>query len=290
MPTADRTPRTITLDRDGATLVGSERGAGPTALLLHAGGERRCVWDQIGETLARRGFRAVAYDLRGHGESSDAGADLLQTHADDAAAMLARETVPPLIVGASLGGLAAMLALASPEARRQVSGVVLVDVIPNLDPSRVRSYLRELGHELADHPIVDDVLGHLGELRAAMRGVEGVPILLVRGGRSPMTDADVKGFLQLVPGARVELVQRAGHLVARDAPSELATFLLALLEADATRRRRIEALLERGAAAATDHRGAPSASRSAARAARSASAAVALAEDELLGQRGARGR
>lgn len=246
--------RSLTLERGDDTLVGAEQGEGPAALLLHAGGERAAVWRQIGETLARHSFRSVAYDLRGHGESSPQGAELLQTHADDVVAMLACEIVPPLLVGASLGGLAAILACARTGVRRQISGVVLVDVVPNMTASRVRSYLSELGYGLADRPIVDDVLGRIDELCATTRELTDVPTLLVRGGRSPMTNADVAGFLHLAPDAGVELVEGAGHLVAQDSPSELATLLLAQLEADAIRRLRIDSLLERGAAA-TDHPG-----------------------------------
>jgi len=247
--------RSVTLDRGEVTLAGTETGEGPTALLLHAGGEQRTVWEPVGDTLARQGFRTLAYDLRGHGDSGHAGAELLQTHADDTTAMLAGEIVPPLLVGASLGGLAAMLALARPETRRRTSGLVLVDVVPNMTPARVRSYLTELGYGLADRPIVDDVFARLDELCAATTELDGVPTLLVRGGRSPMTDADVRGFLQLAPRARVEQVEDAGHLVAREAPSELASLLLAQLQADVTRRARIDALLQRGAAASTEHPG-----------------------------------
>lgn len=215
-----------TLERGAATLVGTERGEGPAALLLHAGGERRGVWDRIADVLAYHRFRAIAYDLRGHGESSAEGAELLQTYADDVNAMLAVEAAPPLVVGASLGGFAALLALAVPDNRERVSGLVLVDVVPNLAPQRARAYLRELGIWIADHPLVEDVLGRLTDLCAAARKLDGVPTLLVRGGRSPMTDADVAGFLELVPGGRVRTVERAAHLVAQDAPAELAALLV----------------------------------------------------------------
>src|SRR4051794_24009321 len=107
----------VTLDRGDARLIGNAIGEGPPALLLHAGGERRGVWEPVAERLAASGFRAVAYDLRGHGESGSAGAERLTTHAGDVAAMLGSEPVPALVVGASLGGLAALLALRDPEAR-----------------------------------------------------------------------------------------------------------------------------------------------------------------------------
>lgn len=215
-----------TVERGAATLVGTERGEGPPALLLHAGGESRGVWDRVAEMLANHRFRAIAYDLRGHGESSAEGCELLQTHADDVTAMLAIESTPPLLVGASLGGLAALLALAVRHNRDRTSGLVLVDVVPNLIPGGVREYLRQLGNRIADHPLVNDVLSRVEDLCAAAVELDGLPTLLVRGGRSPMSDAEVAGFLELVPGARVRTVARAAHLVAQDAPAELGTLLI----------------------------------------------------------------
>jgi pimeloyl-ACP methyl ester carboxylesterase len=221
----------IRLSRGQDTLVGTAIGEGPTALLLHAGGEHRGVWDSIAQTLAASGFRSVAYDLRGHGASASSGAQLLQTHADDVAAMIGAEASPPTVVGASLGGLAATLALAQLEVRRRVAGLVLVDAAPTIAPARAKAYLNEVSDGLGDSPRVSDVLGHVGQLCAAARELDGVPVTLVRGGRSPVTDADaVERFLELVPHAKVEVIARAGHLIARDTPPELAKVLIGQLE------------------------------------------------------------
>src|SRR4051812_47200319 len=181
----------ITLER--GDLVGTAVGQGPTALLLHAGGERRGVWDPVARLLALAGFRAVAFDLRGHGESGSAGAELFQTHADDVATMLdaGAEAAPAVVVGASLGGLAALLALRDPRARAIAAGLVLVDVVPDPPAERVRAYLNGLRSGMGERPLVADILGRRSELRAAAAGLGWVPILLVRGGgSSPLTDED----------------------------------------------------------------------------------------------------
>src|SRR4051812_14139210 len=95
----------IELQRPDGTLVGEAAGAGPELLLLHAGGEDRTVWAPVARRLAAQGFRSVAYDLRGHGESSAAGANRLATLSADVAAMLGTFEVPPVVAGASIGGL-----------------------------------------------------------------------------------------------------------------------------------------------------------------------------------------
>jgi pimeloyl-ACP methyl ester carboxylesterase len=57
------------------------------------------------------------------------------------------------------------------------------------------------------------------------------PVLLVRGGASPVVDdADVSEFLRRQPGARIEVLAGAGHSVQGDRPVELAQLLNAYLK------------------------------------------------------------
>ena len=211
----------VTLARGGATLRGTATGTGPTVLLLHAGGEHRGVWTPVAAVLTLCGLRTVAFDLRGHGDSSGQ-ATALRAIAEDVTAMIRREPPPVVVVGASLGGLAAIASLADPRAARHVAGLVLVDVVPDPDPARVRAWLddRGLRHDRAE--LVEDILERGPELLATATKIE-LPILLVRGGPgSPLTDAEVERFRDANPAVTVSRVPAAGHLVARDAPDELA--------------------------------------------------------------------
>jgi len=228
--------RRFKLERPDVDLVGCAVGNGPSVLLLHAGGERRDVWAPVMQRLAADGFRAVAYDLRGHGESGTTLADSLEPYADDAAAMLAAEPGRVVIVGASLGGLAALLALREPAVRQRTAGLVLVDVVPELEPERVRAYLNELRNGLGDAPLVDDFLDRRSELRGVALSLGELPTLLVRAERSPLTEEDAQRFTDLAPNARVEFVAGAGHLVAADAPTELAGILLRHLNSAGVKR------------------------------------------------------
>ncbi|MFI6600858.1 alpha/beta fold hydrolase [Nonomuraea sp. NPDC050536] len=211
----------VTLARTGTTLRGTASGTGPTVLLLHAGGERRGVWTPVAAALTPRGFRTVAFDLRGHGDSSGR-ATTLRAIAEDVTAMICREPAPVVVVGASLGGLAAIASLADPRAARHVAGLVLVDVVPDPDPDRVRAWLDDRGllHNQAE--LVEDILERGPELLETATKIE-LPILLVRGGpRSPLTDSEAERLRAANPAVTVSRVPAAGHLVARDAPDELA--------------------------------------------------------------------
>lgn len=211
----------VELTRGGVTLHGTASGAGPSVVLLHAGGERRSVWDPVRGPLNAVGLRTVAYDLRGHGEST-APAASLQPLADDVRAMIDHEAAPVVLVGSSLGGFAALAALADPSTARRVVGLVLVDVVPDPSPARVRAWLDARGLRQGRAELVEDILQRGQELVARATGLD-MPILLVRGGDgSPLTDDDVDNLQRATPRAIVTTVASAGHLVARDAPDELA--------------------------------------------------------------------
>ncbi|HTM85355.1 MAG TPA: alpha/beta hydrolase [Mycobacterium sp.] len=116
----------------------------PTVLLLHGGGQNRFSWKSTGQILADRGFHVVALDTRGHGDSDRSpGADYaLETLAADVLAVLDAIGRPVAVVGASLGGLTAILA--ADQAGQQVHKLVLVDVVPRFEKSgsaRIREFL-----------------------------------------------------------------------------------------------------------------------------------------------------
>ena len=75
---------------------------GPVALLVHGIGADASSWDRVGPELAARGYRAVAVDLRGHGQSPRSSS----YHPRDLAADLATTAGPgvALAIGHSLGG------------------------------------------------------------------------------------------------------------------------------------------------------------------------------------------
>ncbi|MFF2083485.1 alpha/beta fold hydrolase [Nocardia sp. NPDC058176] len=134
------------------------------------------------------------------------------------------ETV--LTLGASVGGLAAIAALADPAVAQRVAGLVLVDVVPEPEPDRVRAWLGDqgLGDQRAD--LVEDILASGSELHATAAALD-LPIVLVRAGRSPIGDADVDRFLAANRRVTSTVLPDVGHLVAKEAPTELARIVSA---------------------------------------------------------------
>jgi pimeloyl-ACP methyl ester carboxylesterase len=117
-------------------------GEGPPVVLLHAGGESRRVWKLVSDTLIAGGFRTVAVDQRGHGESSGSRSEFLRSFARDVSVLATRFQSRPVLVGASLGGMAILLAMAERRLMQKVRAVVLVDVVPAPDADRALRYLQ----------------------------------------------------------------------------------------------------------------------------------------------------
>ena len=107
---------------------------GPAVVLLHGGGQTRQSWGGTAEALAASGYRVVSLDARGHGESGWApgGVYDLEGFVGDLSAVMDQLSGRPALVGASLGGLTAMMAIG--EAGRPVaSALVMVDIAPKMN-------------------------------------------------------------------------------------------------------------------------------------------------------------
>ncbi|WP_339799334.1 alpha/beta fold hydrolase, partial [uncultured Marinobacter sp.] len=103
-------------------------------VMLHGGGQTRHSWGALTETLAGNGYHAMTVDMRGHGESDWApdGDYTLDRFADDVHGLLAGLSHPPVLIGASLGGLSALMASAG-LGRDRIRGLVLVDIAPKVE-------------------------------------------------------------------------------------------------------------------------------------------------------------
>jgi pimeloyl-ACP methyl ester carboxylesterase len=117
----------------GASLVADRVGTGRPVILLHGAGQTRGSWYRTAQALADRGKQAITLDARGHGESDWAAGDYdFEVFIGDLRAVIDTLDEAPALIGASLGGLTAMLAIG--EADRPIaSALVLVDIATRIN-------------------------------------------------------------------------------------------------------------------------------------------------------------
>ena len=119
------------------------RPGAPTVVLGHGGGQTRHSWDKAEHQLADAGYYAINYDLRGHGDSdwSPDGGYAIETRARDLIAVAGVGSGPFALVGASLGGLTALMAACL---GFEPAALVLVDIVPKMSQkgvAKIRSFM-----------------------------------------------------------------------------------------------------------------------------------------------------
>jgi pimeloyl-ACP methyl ester carboxylesterase len=108
-------------------------------VLMHGGGQTRHAWGATARVLAEQGWKAVSLDLRGHGDSEWAlnGDYSFTAYANDCIAIADALGRPPVLVGASLGGVAAIIAEGGSD-RTVSSGLVVVDITHKSNPEGIQ--------------------------------------------------------------------------------------------------------------------------------------------------------
>jgi pimeloyl-ACP methyl ester carboxylesterase len=143
--------------REGLRLhLVDHEGEGPAIVFLHGGTAHARWWDFVVAAIGP-GFRSLALDLRGHGDSDWAagGAYRVRDYVDDLAFVVAQLGLTrPVVVGHSLGSFVALdYAVEHP---RGASGVVVVDGRASFGAAGTR-YLRLLGmFGAAEYTSVDE--------------------------------------------------------------------------------------------------------------------------------------
>jgi 3-oxoadipate enol-lactonase len=247
------------------------RGQAMALLLVHGFPLDRRLWAaQVGAFANLT--RVITPDLRGHGKSQVVpGPYTMEQHADDLAALLdhlgIRQTV---VAGLSMGGYVAFAFWRRyPE---QIRGLVLADTRAEPDTEVARAgrdaaivKVQQMGaaayademlprllapDSLADVKIagaarkmmaeqpVEGIVGAIGGLRdradsRASLPTITVPTLVIAGDADVITPpADAQAMAAAIPGARLTVIPRAGHLSPLENPrafnSAVRTFLLDL--------------------------------------------------------------
>ena len=104
-------------------------GAGPTVVLAHGIALTMGEWNLVAALLLADGYRVVAFDARGHGQSTigSQGVSAPAMAADLAAVLEATQVTDAILVGHSMGGFLALEAvLEVPGVPDRLAGLVLV--------------------------------------------------------------------------------------------------------------------------------------------------------------------
>lgn len=210
------------------------RDSGPTTMFLHAGGETRDIWKPIAPSVTDAGWRVIAPDLRGHGQSEHVDAYFFDDFISDTEKIIQELADKPLvIVGGSLGGLVGLMiagAVNSP-----VDGLILLDVPTKPSLAAANREKRKVAVGIARNlltashvdpkvisgTLVEEIVFNTERIRQAARKVN-VPTLLVQGLRSAaVREAEKLAFKEDIPHGEIRTVD-AGHLVAQEQPESVA--------------------------------------------------------------------
>lgn len=158
---------------------------GSWVVLLHGGGQTRHSWKRSALAIAAGGFRTLAYDARGHGDSgwSPTGDYALARLEEDLAAIAMRLDGPLALVGASMGGLTALLAAGTFLSER-VAALVLVDIAispTKAGSARILEFMESNPDGFADIEEVVASLTRYNPLRPRSSDTRGLERNLRRG-------------------------------------------------------------------------------------------------------------
>ncbi len=224
----------------------------PPLVLVHGAGGTRLHWPPQIRRM-RAGFRVLAPDLPGHGESPSAGEASIAGYAHRLWEWAAALDLPPFVLaGHSMGGAIALhTALKRPG---WLAGLILVGtgarlrVHPTLleasrDPDQyekaiqqivdwsfaedapmelvrlARERMAEIDPGILHHDLLAcdrfDIIGRLREIE--------LPTLVLCGEEDRLTPAKYSFFLaEHIPGAELRLISGAGHMVALEQPEVVA--------------------------------------------------------------------
>jgi pimeloyl-ACP methyl ester carboxylesterase len=168
-------PEPFTIEAGGLTLAGEElspaEGDGPPIVLLHGLTATRRYVVHGSRVLPRRGYRAVSYDARGHGESTPPqdGYDYEQLAGDLSAVIERLGDGRVVLAGHSMGAhTAAAYALGSPD-RVAAAAFIGPGVVGEPPTDEVRAYWDRLADGLEAGGVEGFIAAYEGDLNPDWR-------------------------------------------------------------------------------------------------------------------------
>jgi pimeloyl-ACP methyl ester carboxylesterase len=229
-------------------------GAGPQILLIHGSAADHRTWSILLGSPLRARFTLIAYDRR-------AGVESVDGHAADAAALLGPE--PAVVVGSSFGAVIALELVR--RCADRVAGAVLIEPPLNSSESApavrarflddfdrraaqaggpaagelfLRMVLGDAAFERMPRVFQAQAMAKFAEIRADSVALFGyplpyaelaavtAPVLLLGGERSAgWYRRTLDELYRALPGARLEMVPGAGHMLHAEAPRRFHALL-----------------------------------------------------------------
>jgi pimeloyl-ACP methyl ester carboxylesterase/GNAT superfamily N-acetyltransferase len=201
---------------------------GPPLLLLHALGEDRTTWRHVADVFAGDGWRTLAVDLRGHGDSGHPGAYAFESMRDDVLALLDELRIDEVtLVAHSMGTVVAcLIAMDRPRTVRRL--VLEEGPLPfPADPPRPVPPAPD-GPTPYDWRVVPAIAVQRNAPPARhWDGLAGItaPTLIVAGGpRSHLRQDQLAQVAGRIPDARLITID-GGHMVHDERPAEFLAVL-----------------------------------------------------------------
>jgi pimeloyl-ACP methyl ester carboxylesterase len=223
----------------GVEIAYQDEGEGEPVLLIHGfASNHRVNWAATGwiKTLVEAGYRVIALDNRGHGESEklyDPRQYSASVMADDAARLIEHLAVAPvLVMGYSMGArISAFLTMQRPElvrkvvfaglASRLITGVGGAEAIADGLDAPSREHVVDPGAR-SFRLFAEQTKSDLKALAACMRSVRvkikeealariACPVLVVAGEKDDVA-GDVEPLVDVIPGAKGFVLPGRNHM------------------------------------------------------------------------------
>lgn len=164
----------IVADRWTPVTGSGDRGA---VVMLHGGGQTRHSWNRAAAGIAADGWTVHTLDARGHGDSDWApdGDYRIGGFIDDLLGVIEQLGEPPVLFGASLGGMTGLIA--EGEHPGSVRGLVLVDITPKVEPEgveRITAFMKGRPDGFADLDEVAAAVAAYQPHRTRPSNIEGL--------------------------------------------------------------------------------------------------------------------
>lgn len=249
----------IPVDVDNLPTAWREAGSGPVAVFLHGLGSGRTGWrPQLAELADLR--RCVAWDAPGYGASAPVDEPTFSAYAKRAAELVAEVSpgAPVDLVGMSFGGMIAQYVAATyPQLVRTLTllctspkfgldgtdpvqwraarlagldtagspGAAAPFILPSLAGPGGSHVVPEAIESMARIPMaglltaLETIVAH--DSRAILSGITAPTVVLVGAHDTETPPAYGQAIVDGIPGARLAIIDGAGHLLNLEAPTEV---------------------------------------------------------------------